>query len=402
MPPLTFLWLSTTDWDAPQFGSRQQLAQRLAGRGHRVLFVEVPRSLHSFISDPVGTRRALRRLGQVREEMNRREREERREEEGGRLCIYTPRPVLPIYYHPVTNNLNQRLLTADLRRTLSKLGWKVDVWWTYWPNTAAQVGRFGERLAVYHCIDDFTAVSYPLTPPGAIGRMEAALCRQANLIFTRTEGLAAVKKELNPNTQVLPGGVDTAHFDPAAVSQVSADVAALPRPRVGFLGTIDDRLDVALLAACAQALPEVAFVLAGPIKHHLVELNQLRALANVHFLPARPHSQVPATIAGFDIGLIPYQRTPYTEGLSPIKLYEYLAMGKPVVATDLPYLRRESEQITIARTTADFIAALRQRLAQPATATEQAQWRATAEANSWDRQVDEIENYLKQTTDKHG
>ena len=70
MQPLTFVWLSTTDWDAPQFGSRQQLAQRLVGRGHRVLFVEVARSIHSFISDSVGTRRALGRMGRVRKEGN--------------------------------------------------------------------------------------------------------------------------------------------------------------------------------------------------------------------------------------------------------------------------------------------------------------------------------------------
>lgn len=397
MRPQTFVWLSTTDWDAPQFGSRQQLAKRMAERGHQVLFVEVARSLHSFVSDPVGTRRAMGRFGRVRKEEGRfnARTQGREERERGGLYVYTPRPVLPVYYHPVTNYLNQRLLAVDLGQVVRRLGWQLDVLWTYWPNSGGLVGRLGERLAVYHCIDDFTAVSYPLTPAGAIGRMEAELCRKVNLIFARTEGLAAAKRALNPRTYLLPGGVDTAQFDPATMTEVAADVAVLPRPRVGFLGTLDDRVDVALLAACAQRLPEVAFVLAGPVKQHLIELSGLQGLANVYFLPSRPPGEVPATIAGFDVGLIPYRRNQYTEGLSPLKLYEYLAMGIPVVATDLPYLRREVEHITIAGTATEFTAAIRQRLGQGVTAEEKRKWREAAEANSWDKQVDEIEDVMR-------
>src|SRR5215217_3646528 len=131
----TFVFISTTDWDAPQFGSRQQIAQLLARRGNRVLFVEVPRALHSFISAPSETLRALRRMGQMRSL-----------EEG--LFVYTPRPVLPIYYHPLTNAVNQRLLAADVRGALRRLGWpRPDVLWTYWPNSAYLVGQLGERAS---------------------------------------------------------------------------------------------------------------------------------------------------------------------------------------------------------------------------------------------------------------
>ncbi|MCI0394698.1 MAG: glycosyltransferase [Chloroflexi bacterium] len=382
----TFLWLSTTDWDAPQFGSRQQLALCLAGRGHQVLFVEVPRSLHSFISDPAGTRRALKRLGRLRPI-------------AGRIQAYTPWPVLPVYYHPAGNAINQRLLRLDLRRALRRLGRPADVLWTYWPNTAYLVGRLGERLAVYHCIDDFTAVSYPLSPAGAIARMEADLCRRADLVLTRTETLAEARRACNPHTHFLPGGVDVDHFNPARVEAPAADVAALPRPRVGFVGTIDNRLDVAALVACAQALPHVSFVLAGPVKRHLVELDPLQGLSNVYFLPVRPYAAVPAVIAGLDVGFIPYRRTPYTEGLSPLKLYEYLAMGKPVVAADLPYLRREAAHVHLARTAEEYVAAIQERLARPATPQEQSRWAAVASAYSWESQTEEIERLLAAASD---
>jgi len=381
MKSLTFMFLSTTDWDAPQFGSRQQIALRLARRGHRVLFVEIPRALHSFVSDPAGTRRALRRMGHIRQAPD------------GPL-VYTPPPVLPVYYNPLVNALNQRLLLGYLRRTLARLDWQPDVLWTYWPHTAYLLGRLGERVAVYHCIDDFSAVGYPLTTRGAIARMEAQQCRKVDIVFARTAELAIAKRQLNPNTHLLPGGVDTAHFDPARVAAPPANVAALPCPRVGLVGTIDDRVDVGLLVHCAQALPKASFVLVGPVKHYRVDVGPLEDLPNVHLLPPCPHAEVPSIVAALDVCLIPYRVNPYTEGLSPIKLHECLALGKPVVTTDLPYLRREADHIRIAHTPKEFLVAVREALARPPTVEEQARWRAAAGAYSWERQVDEIERHL--------
>lgn len=377
----TIIILSTTDWDAPQFGSRQQIARQFARRGHRVLFVEIPRALHSLISDPSGTRRAWRRMGRARQVPD------------GPL-VYTPLPVLPIYYNPATNAINQRLLRRDLRRTLARLGWQPDVVWTYWPNTAYLVGRLGERAAVYHCIDDFAAVGYPLTTQAAIARMEAEQCRRADIVFARTEGLAAARRQCNANTHLLPGGVDSDLFDPAHALVARPDVCALPRPRAGFIGTIDDRLDIDLLVHGAERLPDATFVFVGPVKRHRVRIGPLQRLPNVHFLPPCPHNDVPAMIAAFDACLIPYRINPYTKGLSPIKLYEYLAMGKPVVATDSPYLRREAEHIRIARTAPEFLARVQASLASPPSTDEQARWRAAAEAQSWTRQMDEIERHL--------
>lgn len=378
----TFVFLSTTDWGAPQFGSRQQIALRLARRGHRLLFVDVPRALHSLISDPAATRLALQRMGTLRPIP---------EAPGDRLLVYTPRPVLPIYYHPWTNAVNQRLLGRDLRRTLARLGWRPDILWSYWANSAPLVGRLGERAAVYHCIDDFTAVDYPLTPRGSIARMEAELCRRADLVLARTAELAGDKRRYNPNTRCLPGGVDVDQFDPARPWPEPAPLAGIPHPRAGFLGTLDDRVDVPLLAAAADALPAVQFVLAGPVKRHLIDLAPLQARPNVHFAPACSYDAVPGHLAHFDVCLIPYRVNRYTQGLSPLKLYEYLALEKPVVATGLPYLQREAQLIRIAHTPAGFSAAIQTALAQPGTLAQRQARRAAAAAASWDAQVETIE-----------
>ena len=384
IPSLTFLTLSTTDWDAPQFGSRQRIMGHLARRGHRVLFVDIPRTLHSFISDPAGTRQAMKRMGKIRQI-----------HEGPQ--VYTPWPVLPIYYHPWTNAINQSLMRLYLKAVLKKLGWQVDILWTYWPNTAAMVGQFDEKIAVYHCIDDFAAVGYPFTTKEGIAQMEARQCRQVDLIFTRTTKLDQHKKQFNPHTHLLPGGVDTDQFDPETITTPSSAVSKVPKPRVGLVGTIDDRVDVALLEHCAKQLSDTSFILVGPIRQHRADVSSLKTLANVHFFPACAHTEVPAILADLDVGLIPYLINPYTEGLSPIKLYEFLAMGKPVVTTDLPYLRREADHIAIAHSTVDFVDQLSQILAHPPTVNEQQAYRRVALAHSWEKQVDIIERLLNQT-----
>jgi glycosyltransferase involved in cell wall biosynthesis len=147
-------------------------------------------------------------------------------------------------------------------------------------------------------------------------------------------------------------------------------------------------------------MPHAAFVLVGPVKRHLVDIHELEDLPNVYLLPPCAYAEVPAILATFDVCLIPYRVNAYTEGLSPIKLYECLALGKPVVATDLPYLRREAGHIRIARTADQFVSEIQQSLASPPTAEQRARWRGIATANSWERQVDQIERYLTATLER--
>jgi glycosyltransferase involved in cell wall biosynthesis len=378
---LSFVVLSTTDWEAPQFGSRQQIALRLARRGHSVLFVEVPRALHSLVSDPLGTWRAARRFGSTRMIED-------------RLLVYTPPPVLPVYYSRATNGINQRLLLCYLRGAVKRCDMAPDVVWTYWPNTAHLVSHLASRVSVYHCIDDFAAAGYPLVSRRTIATMEADQCREVDIVFARTGQLARAKRVVNPNTHLLPGGVDTTVFDPETAGPPPEYIASLPKPVVGFVGTVDDRVDVDLLVDCAAALPEATFALVGPVRRHRVRIGRLASLPNLHLFPPCPHDDVPAVVAGFDVSLIPYVVDEYTRALSPIKLYEYLAMGKPVVATRSPYVEREADNVRIASNTGEFTRAVSEAILHPPTAGRRASWRAAAAKHSWSAQVDEIESHL--------
>lgn len=382
---MIFVFLSITDWDAPQFGSRQQIALELATRGHQVLFVDIPRAIHSFISDPSGTRQAISRMGKIRSINN-------------RLAVYTPRPVLPVYYHPATNWVNQRLFFRDVQRGLQLTGWQPDVVWTFWPNTAVLLQKFKQTyncLTAYHCIDDFTAVSYPFVSSQTIASMERAQSQTADLLIARTKKLAERLQKYNSQTVWLPGGVDVARFNPATVT-ADPEINQLPRPIAGFVGTMDHRIDDDLLLQCAKQLPHVSFALIGPVKQHQISLDALTSLPNVHLFPPCPAAETPAKMAAFDAGLIPYQINSYTKGLSPIKLYEYLAMEKPIVAMTLPYLKREAAHIRLANTAVSFIDHLKTAVSSPPTAAQKHQWRQVALNNAWSKQVDIIEKKLEE------
>ena len=311
-----------------------------------------------------------------------------------RLFAYTPPPVFPFYYNRLSTWANNRILARYLKVALGRLVWSPDVFWTYWPNSASIAGALGETASVYHCIDNFSETRYPLSSSTTVRAMEDALWRKVDLVLARTPRLVEGRESLNLNTHVLSGGVDTDHFNPATTSEPPPHLTKIPSPRVGFLGTIDDRLDYELLLSVVQALPDMNFVFVGPTRRHLADTGPLRALPNVHFFPACTPTEAPTAMSAFDVCTIPYRINAYTEGVSPIKLYEYLAMEKPVVATQLPYILREKDCISIAEDSDSFVRQLKAAAANPGASEIKRTRRERAHAHSWKTHADTIERLL--------
>ena len=146
-------------------------------------------------------------------------------------------------------------------------------------------------------------------------------------------------------------------------------------------------MDQDLLAAVAARMPETSFVLVGPLQ---TEVARLARAPNVHFLGARPHAAVPGYIGGFDVGLVPYRLTPYTAHVCPSKLNEYLAMGIPVVATDLPAIRRFNDEhgpvVAVGRDPDTFTAAIRSAVGERSP-VEIARRIEVARRNGWDERI---------------
>lgn len=250
------------------------------------------------------------------------------------LWVFSPL-VAPWPHRALAQAANVRILQVTLAALRRQLNIDAFELWTFLPNTAPYVGRLGERLSVYYCVDEWSMFSY--VNAAATEAAERALLAKVDCVFAINEALAQKKRALHKHVVLMPHGVDAAHFQRALSLPPLPALAHLPRPVIGFYGTLQSWVDFEFIAKLARARPAWSFVLVGQA---LVEPTVLRGLANVTILPRMPHDQLPALCRAFDVGLIPYridERMPY---VNPIKLREYLAAGLPVISTPVPEVMR--------------------------------------------------------------
>lgn len=260
------------------------------------------------------------------------------------LWVYTPL-VLPLPHSAAARALNKQILRATVRALRLRLGMHDFQLWTFLPNVADYAGTLGESLLVYYCVDEWSMFSYIDTARTL--EAERRLCARADVVFGTCQALVDSKRLLNPETHLAAHGVDHALFatalDPATT--VPADLAALPRPVIGFYGTIQDWVDLRLVAHLAARHPEWSIALVGGVH---VDLAPIERLPNVHLLGRKPHADLPRYCKGFDVGLIPYVIDERMKYVNPIKLREYLSAGLPVVSTAVPEVMRYAAQCTVA------------------------------------------------------
>jgi glycosyltransferase involved in cell wall biosynthesis len=234
--------------------------------------------------------------------------------------------------------------------------------------------------SIYFCMDDF--LHLPTTSPAMLRPLEARLLDRVTAVIATAESLTHSKRPRSGRVYYLPQGVNYEHF--ASPRPLPADLARLPRPMVGFAGSIYDRIDFRLLELVAEAIPGGSVVLIGPV----VGEPPAMAHANVHLLGPRPYHDLPAYVQAFDVGVIPYRLNQETIAVDPLKLLEYLAAGIPVVTTDLPEVRKHRDLVSIAATADVFVAAVRTALSSSPAARHRGQ--AAAREHGWDRRAREL------------
>ena len=375
--------LSRQDWHAALPTNRQQVMARAGRRGHAVLFVEtghfLGRHLWTLARGP--GRRSLARRLLVGEEV------------APNVRVRKAPNVLPWgQKYERASAVNRAVTSAVVRRLAARAPGPV-VLWLYDPCASRRAGAYGEAAAVYDCVDDYAEqVGSEARRRALVAAADERAAANSSLVFTTTTPLYRRHRRLNGRTYLVPNAGDYEHFEGAADRATAApETRGLARPVLGFAGNFaGPKVDLALVRAVAAARPDWTVLLIGPAPpERAADLAEVCELPNVRWVGPRPYAELPRYVAAFDVALIPYASNAYTRSCFPLKLYEYLAAGKPVVASGLPELRGMEPDVVVADGVQEFVRAVEAALDR--TRPEDGRRRgALAARNSWETRTERL------------
>ena len=300
-------------------------------------------------------------------------------------------PVLPCGLERTqVNSLQRDLLT----KVLNENHVERYIAWYYTPTAMEFTSALDPLLTVYDCMDELSAFS---NAPLSMQNNEQALFRQAQLVFTGGRSLYEAKRQQHREVYLFPSSVDTSHFERARhIKNEPEDQRPIAKPRFGFAGVIDERMDFELLRQVAQERPEWHFVLLGPVTK--IDPNSLPKASNIHFLGMKTYADLPAYLSGWNVGILPFALNNATRFISPTKTPEYLAAGLRVISTPIrdvitPY--GQLGLVSVAENAEQFIRAGEELLAEGSTSLFRERADQFLQQSSWDKTTSEMEQLIK-------
>jgi glycosyltransferase involved in cell wall biosynthesis len=292
----------------------------------------------------------------------------------------------------VLHRLNQRLYYAGVRRTLQRLpGERLIVWLSH-PLQAGALEAFRHRaLACYDWTDDWAAFDVLSTEdPSQTVALNDRVLQQVDLVFAVSADLERRATSMNSRTYRIPNATGAEMLDDVQKEgPVAAELAALEGPVIGYLGTVSDKIDYDLVDQMARLQTDWHFVFLGPVweRHHERAVD-LKTLGNVHFLGKRSFDQLGPYLRGFDVCMLPHKLTPLTRSMDPIKMYDYLNTGRPIVSTPVAGIERFADVISVGSSPEDFVAEIEAGLCEDAgKATRRI---AYARENTWRQRAAQV------------
>jgi UDP-galactopyranose mutase len=229
--------------------------------------------------------------------------------------------------------------------------------WYYTPMMLGWSRHLNPRAVIYDCMDELSAFR---NAPAELIEKEVELLELADHVFTGGRSLYESKRDRHPSVHCFPSSIDVAHFSTAkSVQRDPDDQRAIPHPRIGFFGVIDERSDLELLDRIAELRPEWHYVMIGPVVK--IDESDLPRRENIHYLGGKNYSELPDYVGGWEVAMMPFALNESTRFISPTKTPEYLAAGLPVVSTPVKDVVRpygDEGLVHIAFTPDDFVEAI--------------------------------------------
>lgn len=375
------LCISTADWDNINgWTNKQHIMSRLS-KANRILYIE---SL-GLRQPTIKKKDILRILKRLKDWFK----GARRINEN--LFVYSP-IILPVHKIKVVQKINHLILWLTLKLLLKRLRFKNPILWTYSPASFSLIGRLNEKLTVYHCVDELSA-----TPriPISILKMEEELLKKADLVFATSKSLYERKKVFNPNTYYMPNVADVAHF---MKELPTPEDITVKHPIIGFIGTlVAYKLDLELIKYIARAHPEWSVVLIGEIAEgeDKDKISGLKGIHNIFMLGGRRYEVLPGYVKTFDVCILPSRINEYTQNMFPMKFFEYLATGKPIVLTELLAVSEYGDLCYIAKNKKEFIRYIEQALLENDVQLSKRRI-AVAKENTWEVRIDQMSKLIEE------
>ena len=341
------IWVSTQDWN-DVWTRKQRFAQCFARSGHRVLYIESQLHWLGYLRI-----KSVQRAYRLYQFLNRPKLVE------PNLYIVTPPLLLPGQMMSRTiNRINKYLLISQILRLVKKYHFHNPVLWLYPPDSVELVGKFNESVVVFDCVDDWSQFK-GLVSRKKVGGYMQFLFQKSDLVFVTHNNLYNKACNLAKNVYLVPNGVDPEHFEKSLrpETKIPDDIMSLPRPIIGFIGNVVYWLDFELIHYLASKRPSWSFVLIGPVASR-ADVAILRSLPNVHFLGYRRYEELPRYLKAFAACINPFKLDNLSRSIDPLKVYEYLAAGKPIVSVDMPAISSFGDMVFVAHDRDSFLSAL--------------------------------------------
>ena len=304
--------------------------------------------------------------------------------------IVEPR-ALPWHDIPAVRELNTWSLLRDIRRSLAEVAPGRAPVLLAAPAAEGVVGKLGELAAIYFCMDDYAEL--PGVDRHIVGPLERRLLQKVDATIATAKALTALKRPAAGRVYQLPQGVNYGHF--ATQHATPADLAALPRPWIGFSGILSTACDFRIFGALADAFPDGSIVHVGLVQPGL----RPPRLHNLKQLGFKDYAELPGYVQNFDVGIIPYVLNEWTRSVDSLKQLEYLAAGIPVVSSAIPEAFKYDEAVAIASDVSGFVEMVRAELIRAADPERRSARQALARQHSWECRADRLLSIIAEVVD---
>lgn len=249
------------------------------------------------------------------------------------------------------------------------------------------------ETVIYDCMDELSLFK---GAPQQLIDNERTLLSQADIVFTGGKSLYESKQQLHDNVYCFPSSVDQEHFATALNGiAIPDDISQIPSPIVGYFGVIDERINLELISESARLLPNVSFVMIGPLAK--ISENDLPRLSNLHYLGMKSYEQLPAYLKAFDVAMMPFALNDATKFISPTKTLEYMAAGKPIISTRIKDVERDYQHcVAIVDSVQDFCDAVQN--IKIDKSSRMSSYAEILSNTSWDTTASKMQNIIKQKT----